>query len=237
MGGLCLLVGSGGCSILDRKGDPQILEVNTDQDEYTSVGRGSKVTITLFAEDPDNDELDYLWTSEKAGDPDGSRGRFEKSNKDSLKDLFQSSVTVVWQAPGQIGEYLLRVRVRDRKDGTVVEDMLTILVTQGPPSAEAGPDLVLAYNDALVVVLDGTGSSDPDRDALQFIWEQIGGPGVSLGSGGTDMPSFRATAPADYIFVLRVSDTAADTTGALTSEPDTVVVRVDDRSGRGRQGS
>ena len=84
-----------GCGLLDRQEQPQIVELTTDQDDHPSVGRGSKVQITLFTSDADNDELDYLWTDLKREEG----GQFEASNQDSLRGLFQDSVTVVWVAP------------------------------------------------------------------------------------------------------------------------------------------
>jgi hypothetical protein len=214
-----------GCSLLDRQKDPQILEVRTDQDEYESVGRGKKVRVSLFTDDPDNDELDYLWIA--------SGGVFEQSGLDTLVDLFQDSVTVIWRAPGAVGVYDLMVEVSDGKSGTSTASTLQIFVTQGGPTADAGGDQVVGYTDTLEVVLDGRNSSDPDRDDLRFVWEQIGGPGVTLTSGASGSPSFGAVAAADYVFVLQVRDDIADTTGSVTSTTDTVIVRVNDRGGRG----
>ena len=214
-----------GCSLLDRQKAPQILEVRTDQDVYESVGRGKKVRISMVTDDPDNDELDYLWVA--------SGGVFEQSGLDTLVDLFQDSVTVIWRAPGAVGVYDLIVEVSDGKSGTSTTSTLQIFVTQAGPTADAGGDQIVAYGDTLEVVLDGTSSSDPDRDDLRYVWEQIGGPGVTLTSSATGTPSFGAVAPADYVFVLKVRDDIADTTGSVTSETDTVIVRVNDRGGRG----
>ncbi|MDA0745347.1 MAG: hypothetical protein O2954_02445 [bacterium] len=214
-----------GCSLVDRQKEPQILDIHTDQDTYQSIGRSSKVRITLFTDDPDNDELDFLWRS--------TGGKFEKSGRDTLVDLFQDSVSVVWVAPGNVGLYDLLVEVTDGKSGVKATSSLQMLVTQVSPVAVAGENQTVVYSDALRILLDGTQSYDPERDKLNFIWKQVGGPGVDLASGGSGSPSFPALAPADYVFILQVSDDAADTTDALTSSPDTVVVRVSDREGRG----
>jgi len=213
-----------GCSLLDRQGEPQILEVRTDRGSDAPVGRGHKVEVTLVTDDPDNDELDFRWTA--------TGGQFEKSRRDTLMDLFQDSVKVVWIAPEAVGDYELFVEVSDGKSGEIATSGIRIAVTQGPPLANAGPNRLLAYMDALRVVLDATESSDPDGDALRYKWEQIGGPQVVF-SEGSASPEFPAIAPADYVFLLWVSDDVATPTGAVTSEPDTVVIRVSDREGRG----
>ena len=215
-----------GCGLLDRQEQPQIVELGTDQDDYPSVGRGSKVRITLFTEDADNDELDFLWTDLKKEEG----GQFEASKEDSLRGLFQDSVTVVWIAPIVTGVYTLKVEVDDGKSGTITEGMVEIHVTQGPPVADAGVDRAIAYASGLRVTLDGTGSSDPDRDPLRYAWTQLDGPGVDFDAENST-PVFRAVAPADFIFELRVRDDIVVAEGAITSEPDTVIVRVDDRLG------
>ncbi len=215
-----------GCGLLDRQEQPQIVALTTDQDDYPSVGRGSKVQITLFTNDADNDELDYLWTDLKKEEG----GHFDESKLDSLRGLFQDSVTVVWTAPVAVGVYTLKVEVDDGKSGVKTEGMVEIHVTQGPPVANAGMDRTIPYSSGLQVTLDGAGSSDPERDPLRYTWTQLEGPGVDFDAANS-MPIFRAVAPADFVFELRVRDDVLVAEGAITSEPDTVTVRVDDRLG------
>ena len=118
------------------------------------------------------------------------------------------------------------------KTGEKVTSAIQITVTQRMPTASAGDDRVLAFIDDLRVVLDGSLSDDPDGDPLRYEWTQIGGPGVTLvGASGQPVREYLAIAPADYAFVLRVVDDVVDPTGALTSDPDTVRVRVSDRGG------
>ena len=229
MKGIWLLMGillAAGCSLLDRQKEPEILafEAAEEADE-ASVGRARSVTLRLLTDDPDNDELDYLWVA--------TGGLFKQSGRDSLVDLFQDSVSVVWRAPSAVGTYDLEVEVSDGKSQTRATSMIRITVTQGPPVADAGDDRALAFGDTLQVALDGTRSIDPDGDDLRYLWQQVSGPGVALQPGESSAPSFRAVAPADYIFVLQVRDDKADTTGAFTSPPDTIRVRVSDRDGRG----
>ena len=214
-----------GCSILDRQKEPEITKFEPDEADGSSVGRGRKVVLRLLTNDPDNDELDYFITT--------SGGHFEQTGRDTAIDLFQDSVAVAWIAPSEVGVYSFSVQVSDQKSGEVVTSALTITVTQAAPVADAGLDQQLAYSDTLGVILDGGLSHDPDRDPLRYIWEQIGGPGVVLQPQDSDSPVFPAVAPADYVFVLRVSDDKAAAEGAIVSDPDTVLVRVNDRGGRG----
>ena len=215
------------CSLFDRQNPPQILEVTTDFGASPSVGRGRNVNITLLTEDADNDELDFRWTA--------SGGAFTGSNTDTLIDLFQDSVTVVWVAPAETGIYELLVEVSDGISGEVITEMMQIAVTQGPPVAVLEPTRMVAFQDMLQVTLDATDSHDPDNDELRYFWRQLLGPGVTLVeeiSKKDPTPFFDPPGPADYVFELRVSDDLAPGMSD-TSDAVILVIRVSDRGGRG----
>ncbi|MBT5873665.1 MAG: SUMF1/EgtB/PvdO family nonheme iron enzyme, partial [Candidatus Latescibacteria bacterium] len=87
-----------------------------------------------------------------------------------------------------------------------------------PPTADAGEDVAVAVGTP--VQLSGLASSDPDGDELQFTWSQIGGPVTATEADRTAELVFTPMDVGDYVFELRVSD------GALESTPDTVFVSV-----------
>ena len=88
-----------------------------------------------------------------------------------------------------------------------------------PPVAKAGPDVVVDWNS--VVTLDGSGSSDPDGDAITFKWTQIAGPLVQLSHPTMAKPTFGPTASGALLtFQLIVND------GKVDSPPDTVTITV-----------
>jgi nitrous oxidase accessory protein NosD len=76
-----------------------------------------------------------------------------------------------------------------------------------PPQANAG-SLQQVYV-ADMVILDGSGSSDPDGDAITYHWEFVSRPEASraeLEDPTTVNSAFRADAPGDYVVRLIVND-------------------------------
>ena len=90
------------------------------------------------------------------------------------------------------------------------------------PVADAGKDVEIGRGTA--VRLDGSGSSDPDGDALTFQWRQTGGETAELRGDDTATPSFMAPAVLGaLVFELEVSD-------GTVSDTDTVTVGVGART-------
>ena len=105
-------------------------------------------------------------------------------------------------------------------DSEIVQ--ITVTPTNRAPVANAGPDqngIVLGNT----VTLDGTASSDPDDDPINYDWVQISGPSVILSSSSVAQPTFDPVSPGDYEFELIVDD------NFLFSNPDTVVINVINR--------
>ncbi len=102
---------------------------------------------------------------------------------------------------------------------TVTVNPIIIEPPNTEPVANAGIDLQV--NEGELTTLDGTGSFDPDGDALTYQWDQIGGPAVSLAGATTATPSFNALTHGDvYTFRLIVRDGR----GGISSDTVTVLV-------------
>ena len=81
-----------------------------------------------------------------------------------------------------------------------------------PPTANAGADQVV--NTGASVTLNGSGSSDPDGNALTFFWEQKLGTPVALSSTSAAVVTFTAPASGTYlVFEMTVSDGKSSAVG------------------------
>jgi hypothetical protein len=92
-----------------------------------------------------------------------------------------------------------------------------------PPVANAGSDQ--SVGQGAQVILDGSGSNDPDNGpaVLTYHWTQKSGATITLNNVDTPSPSFKATAAGVYRFTLTVSDGSA-------SAEDEVQITVADAS-------
>ena len=88
------------------------------------------------------------------------------------------------------------------------------------PVSDTGPDHTANIGDT--VTLDGSGSRDPDGDALTYRWTQTGGPAVTLSGTTTVRVAFTLVGPGIYVFSLIVNDGMADSAAdevTVTVEP------------------
>jgi hypothetical protein len=105
----------------------------------------------------------------------------------------------------------------DDFDGLLYVYNLTVLDANSPPVAEAGT--YAAVNENGVIVLDASGSTDPDNDALTYAWDLDNDGEYDDATGLT--VNFSKDLPGSYTIGLEVSD------GTLTST-DSVVLTFND---------
>jgi hypothetical protein len=187
---------------------PPVAEAGPDQ----TVQEGSTVMLDGSASyDPDIEGLNYQWN--QIGGP-------------VVTLVNPNAATPFFSAPsvGPGGATIVfDLTVTDARTLTA-SDSISVFVTNvnQSPTANAGPDQT--KNELTVVILDGSGSIDPDLDALNYTWTQTGGPSVIL--TGANTPSPTLTAPnvgaggSLLTFRLIVND------GQTGSAPDTVQIVV-----------
>jgi len=200
---LCVALLLGGCPwTLQPPAEQEIPSLNrppvANAGQDQTVSAGSLVVLDGSGSyDPDRDLLTYLW---------------EQIDGPAVEILNPGSVIAAFVAPVTNERIVLRFRLTvadsefDSSD-IVVITVLPATVGNRPPRAEAGQDQVVRPGQP--VMLDGSGSSDPDGDALTYKWTQILGPNVDLQNGNSAQASFTAPdVPVDarLVFRLTVSD-------------------------------
>jgi len=201
-------------------GDPPIADAGTDKNpvyggwQLTLDGTGSM--------DADGEILSYQWT--QTSGPDVSlTGENSATPEFTVPKLEEESVQLVFQ-----------LTVTD-DTGLNGSDQVKIVATKAlvAPSADAGDDQEIKEGD--IVLLNATGSSDPDDGIARYSWQQTGGePTVELSDSAAVNPEF--TAPnIDKATVLTFTLTATDYSG--NEDTDEIEVRVLSNNGGGGGGS
>jgi len=107
-----------------------------------------------------------------------------------------------------------------------------------PPVADAGEDQVV--DEATTVNLDASASSDPEAGELNFAWQRVSGPSVTLEGGSSATPSFLAPDVGDEGAQLEFEVTVTDDQGLTASDSVTITVEnvvVDDTGDGGNDDS
>ena len=181
---------------------PPVADAGPDQSVYVN----DSVTLDgSGSSDVDGDLLSFSWSW--ISRPAGSTAEF------SDPTVVQPQFTV-----DLAGEYDAKLVVNDGELGSD-PDTVTILTLNNQPVADAGADQSVYVGDN--VLLDGSGSSDVDGDALSYSWSLLHKPLNStavLSDSTAVMPMFTIDEPGIYIPQLIVND------GELNSEPDTVTI-------------
>lgn len=189
-------------------------EAGPDQavDELT-LGFPTLVSLDGSASfDLDDSNLTYAWT-QVAGPP------VALNTSDPVRPVFVAPL--VPPAGATLTFQLIASDGRLSSDPDVVN--ITVKNVNNPPTADAGDDQ--AVREGVVVTLDGTGSFDPDSDALTYSWAQTGGPSVTLSGATSAQPAFTAPLVTTPGVTLTVELTVSD---GVEQATDTVEVLIED---------
>ncbi|MDD5036230.1 MAG: PKD domain-containing protein [Methylococcaceae bacterium] len=117
--------------------------------------------------------------------------------------------------PTAAGVYVFSLTVNDGA-GDSSPASVQITVVNQPPVANAGANQNV--NTGVVVILDGSKSSDPDNgpSSLTYGWKQTAGPVVTLNGDHTAHPSFTPNDEGGYGFSLTVSDGQDSSSASVT---------------------
>lgn len=171
-----------------------------------SVKEGEVVTLDgTLSSDGDGNPLTYQWTA-----PSGI----------TLSSATISNPTFIAPEVTVDTNYTLSLVVNDGIiDSPSSQVIVTVKQVNKAPVSHAGLDQ--SSNELTLVTLDGSTSSDPDNDALSYLWTAPYG--IILSSNTASNPTFIApevTSDTNYSFSLVVND------GQVSSVADEVVITV-----------
>jgi PKD repeat protein len=169
-----------------------------DQPSDMTVDEGQTATQQLTATDPNGDAL-----------------TFELVAGPAFMTVSESGLITLSPGFNDAGTYPARVRVSDGSLTDEADFSITVNAVNQAPTADAnGPYTGILNTD---VNFDGTGSSDPDGDALIYTWDFGDG---SSGSGATTTHQYAAVGV--YTVTLTVDDgTLSDTDTTTATIVDT----------------
>jgi hypothetical protein len=168
--------------------DPQVFAPESAEGQP-----GTAIVFQVSAGDPDGEAIDSLYISQSAL-PAGSVSSFT-TNSDNTQGTFS------WVPQVQDARDLPYRVVFTAANVLVASDTTLITVRAGnrAPVADAGGPYTGLVN--VPLAFDGTASSDPDGDAVQYSWSFGDGMGAA---GGT--PSHTYASAGNYVAVLSVTD-------------------------------
>ena len=178
-----------------------------------NVITADKVTLSGSGSDANGDTLTYKWylVSKPAG---------------SAAALTGDTTAAPTFVADLVGTYVAVLVVNDGKvDSAVASTTVTAAdVNQAPTAVLTADTQVLTLTPATTATLNGTQSTDPNRDALSYRWAVTTRPATSTAAltddtgGNAGIKTFKADKTGQYIITLIVSD------GKLDSPPVTLLI-------------
>jgi subtilisin-like proprotein convertase family protein len=187
---------------------------NAGKDASAVAGANVMLDGTMSS-DPDGDALAFVWTQQSGATV-------------VLNDANTAVPAFVAPALSEDQELVFRLTLTDARSATAQDDVTILVVGTGGQPANMQPTArvngPLTVESASRVVLDASGSSDPDGDALAYSWVQTGGHNVTIEAGSQATTSFLAPVVTEGMVELSFRVEVSDGRGGLDLEDMTVTV-------------
>ena len=172
------------------------ISVSPDPDS-TTLTTATEITLNgSDSSDPDGDTLDYTWS---------------QASNQSI-DLSSTSTATTTFTAANPGTYTFTLTV---DDGSLTDSAEVTLEIIQADSTNRAPTAIISVSPdpdsttlttATEITLNGSASSDPDGDALDYTWSQPSAQSIDLSATNTAITTFTATDPGTYTFTLSISD-------------------------------
>ena len=175
-----------------------------------SVGEGVTVTLAGEAEDSDGTIESAQWT-QVAGP------QVELLDAHGLVASFTAP-----EVPSGAADLVFRLTVMDDSGATAIDEVVVSVVSNSPPSADAGPDRTV--EERTTVTLSGQ-ADDPDGTISSSRWAQLSGPPVELVDSDALVATFTAPDISSGADTLAFRLTATDNRGASATDDVSIIVK------------
>ncbi len=212
--------------VVSQPNTPPVADAGSDQ----TVDLGDVVILDGSSSvDDDGDPLTYAWSFD--GQPTAS------SLTDA--DITDADTDSPWFTPDAEGAWVLLLTVEDGEDSDLDTVAVTVIGPNDPPTASAGADQELCQ--AEEVEVDGSASTDPDGDVLDYTWSFGSVPSASalddgdLSGAASPLASFTPDVQGTYVLALTVDDgeftDTASTTVSFDTEGAVMALHLDEGTG------
>ena len=169
--------------------------------DLTNVDARSTVTLAGSGSDADGTPVTYAWTQ-----TDGPTVTLTNANE----------ATASFVAPDVNAPTELTFKLTVSSGGLETSDSVNVTVRKANRHPVGQAPAAIDADEGSNVVLDASGITDPDGDALTYVWAKVGGPAVKFTGEHTAQLSFTAPqvqADTAIAFSLTVTDTDGATSG------------------------
>ncbi|NOJ93720.1 histidine kinase [Corallococcus coralloides] len=180
---------------------------NVDRAPVANAGAdfeaSARATATLqgFGSDPDGDAVSYEW---------------EQTGGEAVTLTHANSASATFTAPDVSAPTELTFKLTVTANGQSASDLVNVTVRKSNRHPVGQAPATIDADEGSNVELDASGITDPDGDALTYVWAQVGGPSVTLDNKDTAKVKFTAPqvqADTALAFSLTVTDSDGATSG------------------------